>query len=534
MKPGYQKYIPYQPISLPDRTWPDRVIEKAPVWCSVDLRDGNQALINPMSLEDKLAFFEILVKIGFKEIEVGFPAASETEYEFLRRLIDENLIPDDVTVQVLTQAREHIIKRTFEAVKGAPQAIIHLYNSTSRAQREQVFKKDKAEEIRSIILDMVRKAREALEEENEQEASLGEGVDAPHVAASSTEAVVASTESPASEAVLDEQTIKDAFFEDDFDVTYSAKEFLINAITSTSIIVFLLIIGGLMVIGAGVIIAASNGIGAIAAAAGGFIVAAFTIISIIWAQVKSWESDINFRSTRRDQSILINTGLITRRKYTIPLAKINAIEINSTFLGVLSKRARVDVVNIGGDSNDTTGHRILLYDKVPELMRKLKLLIPQFKTIDRISYERQPLNVLVRGLIGCTLWFGIICGGAAYAMNMMWGDMGGYAKIPYFSMLVVYLITMLGFIMSFRRKGLYYDDLYLVVVSGVFSRSIKVIPYERIQQIEYRDNPIFRLFNVKSAAITVQGGSMGMSVIGTGQFQVSRYESVEEHLRKTY
>lgn len=127
-------------------------IDKAPAWCSVDLRDGNQALVIPMSLEQKIEFFKLLVKIGFKEIEVGFPAASETEYEFLRALIEQNLIPDDVTIQVLTQAREHIIRRTFEAVKGAPKAIVHVYNSTSLAQREQVFKKSK-EEILQIAVD---------------------------------------------------------------------------------------------------------------------------------------------------------------------------------------------------------------------------------------------------------------------------------------------------------------------------------------------------------------------------------------------
>ena len=108
-------------------------IDKAPIWCSVDLRDGNQALIEPMSLEEKIEFFQMLVKIGFKEIEVGFPAASETEYDFLRALIERNMIPDDVTIQVLTQAREHIIRKTFEAVKGAPKAVVHLYNSTSVA-----------------------------------------------------------------------------------------------------------------------------------------------------------------------------------------------------------------------------------------------------------------------------------------------------------------------------------------------------------------------------------------------------------------
>ena len=127
-------------------------IEKPPIWCSVDLRDGNQALIEPMSLEEKLEFFQMLVKIGFKEIEVGFPAASETEYQFMRTLIEKDMIPEDVTVQVLTQAREHIIKKTFEAVKGAPHAVVHLYNSTSVAQREQVFKKSK-EQIKKIAVD---------------------------------------------------------------------------------------------------------------------------------------------------------------------------------------------------------------------------------------------------------------------------------------------------------------------------------------------------------------------------------------------
>ena len=127
-------------------------IDKAPIWCSVDLRDGNQALIEPMSLDEKLEFFQLLVDVGFKMIEVGFPAASETEYQFLRTLIEQNMIPDDVTIQVLTQAREHIIKKTFEAVKGAPHAIIHVYNSTSVAQREQVFRKDKAQ-IKQIAID---------------------------------------------------------------------------------------------------------------------------------------------------------------------------------------------------------------------------------------------------------------------------------------------------------------------------------------------------------------------------------------------
>lgn len=137
-------------------------IEKPPIWCSVDLRDGNQALIEPMSLEEKLQFFQLLVDIGFKEIEVGFPAASETEYNFMRALIDRDMIPDDVTVQVLTQAREHIIKRTFEAVKGAPHAVIHVYNSTSVAQREQVFKKSK-EEVKQIAIDGAKLLKELAE-----------------------------------------------------------------------------------------------------------------------------------------------------------------------------------------------------------------------------------------------------------------------------------------------------------------------------------------------------------------------------------
>ena len=127
-------------------------VEQPPKWCSVDLRDGNQALIEPMSLDEKLEFFQMLVDIGFKEIEVGFPAASETEYQFMRTLIEKDMIPDDVTVQVLTQAREHIIRRTFEAVKGAPHAVIHLYNSTSVAQREQVFRKDK-EQVKQLAID---------------------------------------------------------------------------------------------------------------------------------------------------------------------------------------------------------------------------------------------------------------------------------------------------------------------------------------------------------------------------------------------
>lgn len=138
-------------------------IEHPPIWCSVDLRDGNQALIEPMSLDEKLEFFQMLVDIGFKEIEVGFPAASETEFIFMRTLIERDMIPDDVTVQVLTQAREHIIRKTFEAVKGAPHAVVHLYNSTSVAQREQVFKKDK-EQIKKLAIDGAKLLKKLAEE----------------------------------------------------------------------------------------------------------------------------------------------------------------------------------------------------------------------------------------------------------------------------------------------------------------------------------------------------------------------------------
>lgn len=148
------KYTPqFFPVKNPTRKWANKIyVDKVPTWCSVDLRDGNQSLIIPMSLEEKLEFFQLLVKIGFKEIEVGFPAASETEYTFLRTLIDNNMIPDDVTVQVLTQSREHIIRKTFDALKGCKNAIVHLYNSTSVAQREQVFRRSK-EEIKKIAVD---------------------------------------------------------------------------------------------------------------------------------------------------------------------------------------------------------------------------------------------------------------------------------------------------------------------------------------------------------------------------------------------
>lgn len=141
----FRKYVPFQDqieVALPDRTWPDKVIEKAPLWCAVDLRDGNQALIDPMGPERKLRMFQLLVGMGFKEIEVGFPSASQTDYDFVRQLIEGDHIPDDVTIQVLTQSREHLIARTFEALEGADRAIVHLYNSTSVLQRRVVFRQD--------------------------------------------------------------------------------------------------------------------------------------------------------------------------------------------------------------------------------------------------------------------------------------------------------------------------------------------------------------------------------------------------------
>ena len=137
------KYSPFKVIDLDDRTWPTQQIVKSPIWCSVDLRDGNQSLIEPMGMEKKLRFFSLLIDLGFKEIEVGFPSASDTEFNFVRELIEKNLIPEDVKIQVLTQAREHLIERTFESVKGAKNVIMHLYNSTSTLQREVVFKQDK-------------------------------------------------------------------------------------------------------------------------------------------------------------------------------------------------------------------------------------------------------------------------------------------------------------------------------------------------------------------------------------------------------
>ncbi len=139
----FARYSPFTPVALADRTWPSQVITKAPRWCAVDLRDGNQALIDPMTPARKLRMFSLLVAMGYKEIEVGFPSASQTDFDFVRQLIETDLIPDDVVIQVLTQAREHLIERTYEAIAGADQAIVHLYNSTSTLQRRVVFGLDR-------------------------------------------------------------------------------------------------------------------------------------------------------------------------------------------------------------------------------------------------------------------------------------------------------------------------------------------------------------------------------------------------------
>ena len=162
-----EKYKPFTPIDLPDRQWPNRVIDHAPIWCSVDLRDGNQALVDPMNLEEKLEYFKTLIAVGFKEIEVGFPSASETEYEILRTLIDGHYIPDDVTIQVLVQARPHLIKKTFEAIDGAKNVIVHFYNSTSTLQRKVVFKTD-MDGVIQIAVDGARLIYELTEEEKKR------------------------------------------------------------------------------------------------------------------------------------------------------------------------------------------------------------------------------------------------------------------------------------------------------------------------------------------------------------------------------
>ncbi len=171
MNQSFKKYRPFKPLDMPNRKWPDKQITEAPVWCSVDLRDGNQALIDPMNLEEKVLFFKTLCEIGFKEIEVGFPSASETEYEILRTLIEQDLIPDDVTIQVLVQAREHLIRKTFEAVKGAKNVIVHFYNSTSTLQRKVVFKKD-MQGVIDIAVEGAKLIRELTENREDKDMNI--------------------------------------------------------------------------------------------------------------------------------------------------------------------------------------------------------------------------------------------------------------------------------------------------------------------------------------------------------------------------
>ena len=160
---NYKKYKRVPVVDYPEREWPNKEIEKAPIWCSVDLRDGNQALVEPMVVEEKIEMFNLLVKLGFKEIEIGFPAASQIEYDFLRQLVERKLIPDDVVVQVLTQCREHLIKRTFDAIQGIPKAIVHIYNSTSTLQREVVFHADR-EEGKQIAIDGTRMVKKYMKD----------------------------------------------------------------------------------------------------------------------------------------------------------------------------------------------------------------------------------------------------------------------------------------------------------------------------------------------------------------------------------
>ena len=172
---NYQKYHRNPVLYYPERKWADREIMKAPVWCSVDLRDGNQALIDPMVVQEKIEMFQFLVKLGFKEIEIGFPAASQIEFDFLRQLIDRRMIPDDVRVQVLTQCREELIDRTFQAIQGCKQAIVHIYNSTSVLQRDVVFHMDK-EQIIDIAVKGTKLVKKHAEEFDGKLYGNGDGV----------------------------------------------------------------------------------------------------------------------------------------------------------------------------------------------------------------------------------------------------------------------------------------------------------------------------------------------------------------------
>lgn len=160
--PSISKYRPFPPVKLTDRTWPDQIITTAPIWCSVDLRDGNQALPQPMSIDEKLEFFDLLCRVGFKQIEIGFPSAADTEFNFCRRLIEENRIPEDVTIQILVQTREHLIRRSFEAIDGAKRAIVHIYNSTSPLQRRVTFSDASRETIRDLAIDGAKLVKELV------------------------------------------------------------------------------------------------------------------------------------------------------------------------------------------------------------------------------------------------------------------------------------------------------------------------------------------------------------------------------------
>lgn len=160
---NYKRYQRVPVMNYPEREWPNKEIQKAPIWCSVDLRDGNQALVEPMVVEEKIEMFNMLVQMGFKEIEIGFPAASQIEFDFLRQLVERRLIPDDVTVQVLTQCRDHLLKRTFESIQGIPKAVVHIYNSTSTLQRDVVFHMDR-EEIKQIAIDGVDMVKKYMED----------------------------------------------------------------------------------------------------------------------------------------------------------------------------------------------------------------------------------------------------------------------------------------------------------------------------------------------------------------------------------
>ena len=162
---NYKRYQRVPVMNYPEREWPNKEIEKAPIWCSVDLRDGNQALVEPMVVEEKIEMFNMLVQMGFKEIEIGFPAASQIEFDFLRQLVERRLIPDDVTVQVLTQCRDHLLKRTFESIQGIPKAVVHIYNSTSTLQRDVVFHMDR-EEIKQIAIDGVDMVKKYMKDYN--------------------------------------------------------------------------------------------------------------------------------------------------------------------------------------------------------------------------------------------------------------------------------------------------------------------------------------------------------------------------------